>query len=266
MNFKSTLLLIVATYLLGTLTTYAACSKEDIQFYLDKGFNQEQVTQLCSSAGSSSSENSETVPDYTPYQQKVIIYQDGGGPEIDKDGFSKEERLAISDLKAGGDIIKLKVTESHINYVRKVCIISGNSPEYDQRYKTCPEVAFKIARDGLIAASSGKKLLVFGTAVVALEGKIDRKLLGNWDDYPLAVRKELKRNFNWKENGHATDFPVRGDYSVTKIVNAMRTLSSEDADYFDEAAKYVENEKQEVKIAEESKKDGKKKRWWNPFD
>ena len=245
--------------------SFSACSKDDIEFYLDKGFTQEQITQLCSASGGGSN-STETVPDYTPYQQKVIIYQDGGGPEIDKDGFNKEERLAINDLKAGGDIIKLKVTESHINYVRKVCIISGNSPEYDQRYKTCPEVAFKISRDGLIAASSGKKLLVFGTAVVTLEGDIDRKLLGNWDDYPITVRKELKRNFNWKEDGHQTDFPVRGDYSVTKIVNAMRTLSTEDPDYFDEAAKYAEEKKDDIELVEENSKKEKKKRWWNPFD
>ena len=246
-------------------SSFSACSKDDIKFYLDKGFTQEQITQLCSGSGGTAG-TTESVPDYTPYQQKVIIYQDGGGPDIDKDGFNKEERLAINDLKAGGDIIKLKVTDTHINYVRKVCIISGNNPEFSQRYKTCPEVAFKVSRDGLIAASSGKKLLVFGTAVVTLEGQIDRKLLGNWEDYPLNVRKELKRNFNWKEDGNKTDFPVRGDYSVTKIVNAMRTLSTEDADYFDEAAKYAEDKKEDVKLAEEDTEKEKKKRWWNPFD
>jgi len=237
----------------------AKCSKEDIAFYLEKGFSQDQITQLCAT----SSEGSE-VPDYQPYQQKVIIYQDGGGPTIDKEGFNKEERAAVNSLKAGGDVIKLKVTPSHINYIRKVCIISGNSKEYDQRYKTCPEVVFKVSRDGLVASSSGKKLLLFGNAVVSIEGEIDRKLRGSWDDYPVNVRKELKRNFNWKENGHLTDFPVRGDYSVTKIVNAMRTLSSEGSDYFDESAKSEDDFTEKVEVAGEDAK--KKKKWWNPFD
>jgi len=186
---------------------------------------------------------------------------------VDKDGFSKEERAAISDLRAGGDIIKLKVTPTHINFVRKVCIVSGNSPEFSQRYKTCPEIAFKVAREGLIAASSGKKLLVFGTAVVTLEGDIDRKLLGDWDDYPVNVRKELRRNFDWKEDGTETDFPVRGDYSVTRIVNAMRTLSSENSDYFDEAARSDDDFEENTEVAETgTKAKEKKKRWWNPFD
>lgn len=249
--------------LIAPLSGFSKCSKEDINFYLEKGFSQDQITQLCSAGGGSTSESA---PDYTPYQQKVIIYQEGTGPDK-KDGFTKEERTAINDLKAGGDIIKLQVTQTHLNYVRKVCIISGNSPEYDQRYKTCPEVTFRIARDGLTAASSGKKAIIFGTAVVALEGKIDRKLRGNWDDYPVNVRKELKRNFNWKEDGHKTDFPVRGDYSVTRIVNAMRTLSTVDADYFDEAAR-EQDDNEELKVAEENTVDEKekKKKWWNPFD
>ncbi len=240
---------------------FSACSKEDIQFYLEKGFTQEQITQLCASAPATE------VPDYQPYQQKVIIYSSEEAPGK-KDGFSKEERIAIKDLNAGGDIIKLNVTLTHINYIRKVCIASGNSPEFSQRFKTCPEVAFKVTRDGLIAASSGKKLLVFGTAVVFLEGNIDRKLRGNWEDYPLAVRKELERNFNWKENGHKTDFPVRGDYSVTKIVNAMRTLSTENPDYFDEAAKSTDDYDEELTIANEDSQieEKKKKKWWDPFD
>lgn len=248
--------------LLVPVSGHAKCSKEDISFYLEKGFTQDQITQLCAS-----SEEASEVPDYQPYQQKVIVYSNEEGPGK-KDGFTKEERKAISDLKAGGDIIKLKVTQTHLKYVRKVCIISGNSPEYDQRFKTCPEVNFNIARDGLAAASSGKKLLVFGTAVVALEGDIDRKLRGNWEDYPITVRKELKRNFNWKEDGHKTDFPVRGDFSVTRIVNAMRTLSTVDSDYFDEAARENDDFEEDQKIAEKeiSSETKKKKKWWNPFD
>lgn len=260
MKMKYILLLLILVLI--PLKSFSACSKEDIQFYLDKGFTQEQITQLCAT----SSEATET-PDYQPYQQKVIVYTNEEGPEK-KDGFTKEERAAISDLKAGGDIVKLQVTPTHINYIRKVCVVSGNSPDYEKRYKTCPEVAFKIVREGLLAASSGKKLVVFGTAVVTLKGEIDRKLLGNWEDYPTTVRKELERNFNWKEDGHKTDFPVRGDYSVTRIVNAMRTLSTENPDYFDEAANESDDFDEEIKVAEENSVDekGKEKKWWNPFD
>ena len=259
MTIRQFALVTLLVLLLFPLLGFSKCSKEDIAFYLDKGFTQDQITQLCASSSGESE-----VPDYQPYQQKVIVYTNEEGPDK-KDGFTKEERIAISDLKAGADIIKLKVTPTHINYIHKVCIISGNSPDVDKRYKTCPEVSFKVAREGLVAASSGKKLLFFGAAVVGLEGKIDRKLRGSWDDYPLAVRKELERNFNWKENGEKTKFPVRGDYSVTKIVNAMRTLSTIDNDDFDfDESAEVNDEVR--KIATKNAKDEKKKRWWNPFD
>ena len=63
--------LITAIYLLLSSSLHANCAREDIQFYLDKGFTQEQVTQLCTATKGG---GGDAVPDYTPYQQKVIIF------------------------------------------------------------------------------------------------------------------------------------------------------------------------------------------------
>ena len=254
---KPTLLCIFILMWVFPLANYAACSKEDIEFYLDKGFTQDQITQLCSAS-------STNVPDYQPYQQKIIIYSNEEAPGK-KNGFTKEERQAIKALREGGDVINLKVDAKSIKYTRVVCITAGNNPERDQRARECPNVYFSVSRDGLKAASSGKKLIVLGKSYVTLEGDIFRKLKGNWDDYSIAVRKELERNFNWKEDGHKSNFPVRGDYSVTKIVDAIRTLSTADIEEYDTL---VENEEQvEEPVLEVRAEDTKKKKkWWNPFD
>ena len=259
MPFKPTIILFLG---LMSVSEYASagCNKEDIQFYLDKGFTQEQITQLCSATGSSNNE-----PDYTPYQQQVIIYKEGGEAPGLKDGLTKEEREAVNTIKAGGKISKLQVTPQTISYSGKVCVISASSPEVDQRYKDCIDVDFVVQREDLIVSSSGKKLLLFGNPYVQLEGIIDAKPKRAWKDYPIEVRRDLQRNFEWQENGKKTKFPVDGDYSVTRMVNAFRTLA-ETYGQTENQSKVAEADTEEIKEVIRKPKEEKKKRWWNPFD
>lgn len=253
--------MLIISFLFISASVQADCTRDDIQFYLDKGFTQEQVTQLCSASGSGGD-----TPDYTPYQQQVIIYKDGGGegPGL-KDGLSKEEREAVNTIKAGSNVTKLKVTPQTISYAAKTCIVSASSPNVADRYKDCIDVDFVIQRKDLIVSSSGKKLLVFGNQYVLLEGNIDAKPKRAWEDYPLDVRRALQRNFEWKESGKKTKFPVGDDYSVTRVVNALRTLA-ETYGQTDEDTQVAEAESEKDKeVASEPQKQ-KKKKWWNPFD
>ncbi|MEJ2114899.1 MAG: hypothetical protein P8X88_02350, partial [Gammaproteobacteria bacterium] len=142
---------------------------------------------------------------------------------------------------------------------------SANSPEFEQRFKDCVEVDFVIQRKNLVVSSSGKKLLLFGNHYVLLEGEIDAIPKRSWDTYPITIRRALQRNFEWKENGKKTAFPVNSDYSVARLVSAFRTL----ADTYgqtDNEAQVAEADSEEIKeIVREPEKE-KKKRWWNPFD
>ena len=253
---------ILILFTFTSMHVHAVCSKEDIEFYLGKGFTQEQITQLCSATNTN---NDVSAPDYTPYQQKVIIYKDGGGPEI-KDGLTREERAALTDLKNGGDVVALKLTPKEISYTAKICLRAGQSPNQHERYKDCANIDYVIQRKDLIVSSSGKRLLFFGSGVVKLEGSIQATPKRSFDSYPIEFRKAMERDFHWKENGSKTSFPVRGDFSVTRIVNAFRVLA--DAFVDDEESSQlaeVETTATEEDLPSEKSKE-KKKRWWNPFD
>jgi len=259
MHYKNILIISVLYFLISS-TLYANCSREDIEFYLEKGFTQEQVTKLCSATGGSK----ESAPDYTPYQQKVIIYKDGGSPEV-KDGLSNEERDAFNDLKLGGDVTALKLTPQHISYTTKICLRSGQSPNEHERFKTCEDIDYIVQRKDLVVSSSGKKLLFFGTGVVELEGNIQATPKRSFDSYPVEFRKALERDFHWRENGTKTSFPVRGDFSITRLVNALRVLA-ETYGQSEETTQVAESNNDEVKEVVREPKKEKKKRWWNPFD
>ena len=235
---------------------FAACSKADIEFYLDKGFNQEQITQLCGISETS-------VPDYKPYQQQVIIYSDQEAPGI-KDGFTREERKAIKDLQLGADVKGLTVDQESIRYTVQVCLAVQEGKDYNQRFKTCPEVFYVVSRSGLTVSASGKKYGFFGQPAVQIVGEIKRTPKQNFDDYPARFKKQLKRHFDWKTGGNKTNVPIRGNFSVTKLYNALVALTKE-ADPNATIAQHEANDDVES-VEEYDSNPKKKKRWWNPFD
>ncbi len=243
---------------------YADCSKDDIEFYLDKGFTQAQITQLCTSSGDTGGSAS-NIPDYTPYQQKVIVYTEGEGPSK-KDGLTKEERSALQTLKKGTDVYNLKVDPTNIKFTRRVCLITGNGRDIDYRYKDCPRVDFTIARENMIVDSAGKKFAVFGQGTVTIKGSVTPVLQGSFEDYPVEFRQGLERNFNWKEAKNETNIPVRGDFSITAVANAFRTLSSDSANEELPGESILDAEAAEEPVREARVDSKKKKKWWNPFD
>ena len=244
---------------------WSTCTQENIAFYLEKGFTHEQITQLCSVSSSESN-----VPDYTPYQQKIVIYSEGEAPGI-KGGFTKEEREAIETLKRGAALYNLKVEPETIYFVRRVCIVTGNAKDVDQRFRDCPRVNFTVQRDNLIVKSSGKTLGVFGKGTVTIAGDIVPELAdGTWDDYKVEVREGLQRNFDWKESKNETNIPVRGDFSMTKIANAFRALSlTEQSETVPGTSRLDDPVPEQIAQGEQNKDEStnkKKKKWWNPFD
>ena len=251
--------LALAAYLISS-SVFAKCSKEDIEFYLEKGFNQEQITQLCATSEGAS------VPDYKPYQQQVVIYRDAEAPGI-KGGFTREEREAIKTLKKGTNIYNLKVDQDIIKFTRRVCLVTGNAKNIENRYRDCPRVDFTIARENLKVYSAGKTLGVFGQGFVTLKGEVKPELQGTFEDYPVEFREGLKRNFDWKESTDETDIPIKGDFSITAVANAFRALSKEELDETIPGARSVlDDEPPEEPVREAKVEDKKKKKWWNPFD
>lgn len=252
--------------------SWGACDPETVQFYLDKGFTQEQITKLCS-------ESSTSKPTYEPYQKPVVIYQEGGY----KPGISAEERKAIQELKGGIDGRSIDVTDTSINYIRRVCIVAGNSPEESQRAKKCIDVAFSIARDGLRVLESGRGFIFFGqNEVKVASSSIKRKHVtaDPWAAFSPDIRFALKRKFESTQEGNVTELPLRNSSSAGQIVSALRTIVAatelrQDSQYQSEVEKvlddsYVPPTEEEYAVAQpkpeviEEKK--KKKRWWNPFD
>lgn len=251
---------------------WAGCTPETVNFYLEKGFNQEQITKLCSQA-------TETVPNYQPYQKPVVIVKQGYMP-----GMSEEASRAVRTLKGGIDGRSIDVTDSRINYISKLCLKAGNSPEADQRVEKCIDVAYSIARENLKVRESGAGMLFFGQETVSVSSRdIKRKLVISdpWAAYSSEIAGQLRRKYDSLKDPHEIDIPLRRQASANEVIDALRTLSSEYRNIQtgvqeSEVEKilsdsYVPPTEEEYVASqptyEEQKKEKEKdKKWWNPFD
>ena len=259
---------------LSSSLLWAGCTQDTITFYLEKGFTQEQITKLCAEAT-----EAESKPSYQPYQKPIVIYQEGGAP-----GNTVEERRAASELKGSIDGRSVDVTDTHINFIRKVCVRAGNSPEKDQRVDKCIDSAYSIARSGMRVTESGSSVLFFGQQTLSVtSSSIKRKHVtaDPWSEFTPDIRFLLKRKYESQEKGNSTTIPLRKSASPAQVVNAIRTLSSntelkKDGINDSEVAKvlddnyvppteeeYIASQPTLEEIKEEKKK---KKKWWNPFD
>ena len=84
----------------------------------------------------------------------------------------------------------------------------------------------------------------------------------DFDDYPAQFKQHLKRIFDWKTRGNTTRIPVRGDYSVVRLIESLQVLSKA-ADPDLKLARQGTDKDDEMTGKDVVKK---KKRWWNPFD
>ncbi|MEM7304506.1 MAG: hypothetical protein AAF372_03140 [Pseudomonadota bacterium] len=259
--------------LLYSINLWASCDPDTVNFYLDKGFTPDQVTELCTQGAAESS-----TPSYEPYQKPVVIYQQGAIA-----GVSADESNAINDLKSAIAARSVDITDDKINYIRSVCLRAGTSPNKEERVVDCTDVAFSVSRDGLRADASGKRLLVFGEERVFISSdEIIRKPLvaDPWEGYPPDLKFLLERKYESQESGNTSYLPVKKGYSTDQVVEAIRALSAitlikQDETYDSEVEKvlsetYVPPTKEEY-IAnnptyEEIQEEEEGGRWWNPFD
>lgn len=263
--------LLVIPFSIFPYISWGACAPDTIQFYLDKGFTQEQITKLCSQSNNSA-------PAYEPYQKPVVIYQEGGH----KPGISTEERKAIQELKGSISGRSVDITDDSISYIRNLCIVAGNASDVDQRGKECIDIAYSIAREGLQVTESGKGFLLFGnTEIEVISSSIIRKtvIADPWEAYPPDLRYALKRKYDATETGNKTTIPIRRSATTGVVVSALKTIAAStenrDSGHQSEVARVLDDSyeaptKEEYAAAQpkpevvEEKK--KKKRWWNPFD
>ena len=175
---------------------WAECSRDDVQFYLSKGFTTEQVTLLCSN------QEGEEKKQYRAYTDE---YVDQHNREYEA-RMRVEREIALRTAIEGTDI---RLQQGHLHYTRQQCVSEGVEKDHIFGLKSCPHIRYRIKLAGLLIDSKEyKKRLLFGQRRIRVEGEIERALLPDafsnipdkyWQD---VLRKKL-------ETGDETKIPLR---------------------------------------------------------
>ncbi len=183
----------------------AACSRDDVNFYLDKGFTTDQITALCSEASTPAADAQQTDSGKNEQQSALVL----GGNAL----------FLNRAIKAH----KIKLSSDSLQYTLKTCIKYGDEDQYGFAPKVCPDVAYTIALKGLEVLDTGKKYGFYGTPEVRIKSSaIKREIIGGLKNKKQEERELILEKF---EKGFETAIPIRDDFSLEEVKQVLEKLS-----------------------------------------
>ena len=184
----------------------AACSRDDVEFYLAKGFSTEQITALCSASSTTGSE--------TPQSEKKSSEQHSASVAVDDKTLFLKTAIKAKDISLSSD---------SLIYTQKICIEYGEEDMFGFAPKVCPNVKFIIALKDLAVLETGKKYYFYGTPEVRVKSTIKREIIGNLNDQKPEDRELILEKF---EQGDKTAIPIRDDFSLEQVKQVLQELSN----------------------------------------
>lgn len=205
----ATLVLALMTFIMTGTSAHAACSRDDVEFYLQKGFTSEQITELCRSAPATTAPV-ETAP---PAQSQESVQQTSAMAADDDELFLK---TAIK----GEDVY---LSNDSLHYTRKkMCFEYDEEDLYGFAPKVCPDVKFVVALKGLKVLGAGPRYGFYGPEEVKVRSTINREIIGNLEDQKPKDRERILEVF---EKGDETAIQIRDDISLERVKQVLQQLA-----------------------------------------
>ena len=183
----------------------AACSRDDVTFYLDKGFSTDQIAAMCS-------ESSAPVSD-APQSEVQNNEQYSASTVVDDNTLFLKRAIKAKEIRLDSDSLQ---------YTQKMCIEYGEEDLFGFTPKECPDVIFTVALKGLEVLDTGKKYGFYGAPEVRVKSTIKREIIGNLEDKKPEERELILERF---EKGDETAIPVRDDFSLEQVKQVLQDLS-----------------------------------------
>lgn len=190
----------------------AECTRSDVQYFLSKGFSQEQIVALCSQAKQPAPNKNS---DYQAYSEELEARL-----RIERRLQQEEDDILLLKVAIAGESVKL--TDDWLDYQKPLCLTAGNRYDVEARLKVCPNVRYRIYFKGLEVKGYNRKYLAFGAREIEVVGKVKRKLMHDFKEYNQETRRLLFASYKTLSRKDGTSIPVRKDYSVAQIQEILR--------------------------------------------
>lgn len=198
--------LILATLLLSG-PAGAGCSRDDVSFYLNKGFSPAQIVNLCAS----------TNPTAVPRQSADPLPPSANRPSTSAlstptttSAVDNETLLFLKTAIKGYDV---NIDNGTLSYTTNICIEYGLFRDHGFTDEACPDVRFNIALNSLKIGERKSGIPFFSKSKLTLVGQIDRKIL-NIERYKARARPRIQQ---FLEKGNETLLPLRSDIPASQV-------------------------------------------------
>lgn len=207
MTKKNSLLPFIISFACLSQAVHAGCNRDDVEFYLSKGFSTDQITTLCDSTKINKNNSDRTTSD-SPIKQT----QASESPDIEN------KQLFLREAIKGRNVL---LTDNTLTYTLRVCITYGEEDMFGFAAKACPDIRFSVNLAGLNVQQPEKKSL-FSPDSIEIEGRITRSIIDGLEKFKPEEQKLISSLI---ETGNTTRIPVRDDISIDKLYRVLEELT-----------------------------------------
>ena len=202
----------IALFFLTATDAHAACTRDDISYYLSEGFTQEQITAICTAA----TETKESPTPATPEPAaNIAVEPPAGGNNKDAESFLKK---AIK----GHDI---HVEEGFLHYTARVCIPYGRFTDNKEPWskEACEMVRHKVTLQGMTAKREWVSGKLFQPRQIYLEGQIEREIVSDLDDFGSVSREQIIQNLQMEVKPIV---PIKENMSPDRLLESLNKIAT----------------------------------------
>ena len=201
-----------------TTYSYAECARDDINYYLSKGFTPDQITAICTTSSikpedNKSVNNTDKQNDQESGEKEMIETNNN-----QKTSPNKNEQF----LKEAINGRNISLSNDSLQYSLKTCYNYGEEDQYGFAPKACPIVKYVIDLKGLEVIRSGKKYIFFGDHEIEVKATIRREIIGGLEEHEAGEQQQIQKHL---ESGDQTIIPIRDDISLADVEQVFLQLA-----------------------------------------
>jgi hypothetical protein len=216
----------IALLFLTASNAHAACSRDDISFYLSEGFTQEQITAICTVATEPAAPSTPATPEpaapSTPATPEPAAPSTPATPEPAEGGSNKDTERYLREAIKGHDI---HVEEGFLHYTARVCIPYGQFNDNKEPWakETCELVRHKVTLRGMRAKRELFSTSLFQPRQIYLEGQIERELVSDLDNFSSTSRRQIIRNLQTEVKAIV---PIKENMSLDRLLESLNKIAT----------------------------------------
>ena len=217
LSVKSLLsVLAFTTFFVSTNLMANSCSKSDVDYYLQKGFTNDQVVMLCSATT--------TAAKPAPVARRNIPEQNPNYPTSAPASNYSNNRLGEDQvfLSTALNATNVKLTPQAFTYDTKECVEYGYKNNPDLANEACVQSRISINTAGLKILKVSRGLFLIKDANLLVQGNIQREYL-NFNSVRRQERSAIKSLLPTRPS--RINIPVKRGIDPRQVADKLRSYS-----------------------------------------